>query len=253
MADLLSSHQVVFVITVPHAACKRVHFEKGWHMCDTLAPRAAKTFHWYLKNKLQQKVYGPYEATINREDTDFNRETSRKSDFRRSLSQLVRKLVSQQKIVIVVDVHSYDKDAEWVTTEFHPEFVIMDNATKTPANPYNPNDMKLEITWNNSGHRKISGDAEILRDSLAPPFNQITPIAASPAIDIAPACKEDGAAFAVLIEMSEDKLADYHTLYAAIKVLCHGLMNVAKEKLMTYERPKIEQKTMGIAKSSFMF
>lgn len=257
MTDLITSRQVVFVITVPHAACKRAHLEKGWHLCDTLSPRAAKTFHWYLTKKLQQKVYGPYEATVNREDADFNRHNTRSTSFRKSLSQLIQKLVSQRKIVIVVDVHSYDKDAQWVTSEFHPEFVLMDAATKIPPNPYNPNDMKLEITWNNDTPRpsRIKGDAELLRDNLHPPFNQVTPIAASPAIDIVPACKEDGAAVAVLIEMSEEKLADYHTLYAAVKILCHGLLKIANDKIELQDGPKVEQHTLGLSpvKSIYSF
>jgi hypothetical protein len=88
-----SSH---VVITVPHSLCV-----SGLdHLCDYMAPKAAVI----LSNKMNAKLFL---ADANRIVIDYNRRSSRSSNWRTKIKQYV----IQNKSRIVLDIHSYPNDS----------------------------------------------------------------------------------------------------------------------------------------------
>lgn len=102
------------VVTVPHSYC----IIGLGHLCDYMAPKAGSL----LSNKLNAKIFL---ADANRTVIDYNRRSSRDSNWRNKIKQFV----IENKTKIVLDIHSYPNESVSFGTLNGriPDIVILDS------------------------------------------------------------------------------------------------------------------------------
>jgi hypothetical protein len=116
-----------FILTVPHATC--VEHPGNLHECDKAAPMAAELLADALKGHTNTTVVGPILGTLNRiVELDLSRSESREHKWRRRLLDEIAAAKKYSQVVMLVDVHSFDKHANWnAHLNFQPSLAFFDS------------------------------------------------------------------------------------------------------------------------------
>lgn len=197
-----------FILTVPHATC--VEHPGNLHECDKAAPMAAESLAEALKEHPKVTVVGPLLGTLNRiVELDLARSESREHKWRKKLLDEIAAARKYSDTVMVVDVHSFDKHANWnAHLDFQPQLVLLDDRATL-----------LEY--------KVP---EMLRDTTAmQKFMGKMRTGGSPENDIAVNATELGV-MSILIEFSEIQATDPSWLKETTRTVASALIEVIERK-----------------------
>ena len=170
-----------FVITVPHAKC---HPHIRDHLCDFASLPAAIVSQKSLKQNAL--VIAPIIGDINRFDVDLNRIESRETEFRHRILQEIETAKVTGHPVFVVDVHSFNRGADWGTDHDDDLVLVLLDGRKR----YN-----------------ISGIPEMLKELLGDDLTDLISTGGSHLNDIVATAQDAGALGSILIEFSEYHIA----------------------------------------------
>ena len=206
----MPTETAAFLLTVPHKTCP-AHGHGPHHLCDFLAERAAAA----LRDKLRARgaeVAEPLLGDVCRATLDLNRAESRWSRWRRKVADGIAELGATGSPVFVVDVHSYGGFAEWSERAIE---------AGRPA----PNLVFLD-------ERDGRGIPRALRTRLSPRLAALTDVGGSSVNDVVATARENGAAWAVLIEFDEDAAAgDPRWLPQTADAVAEALVSYARDAI----------------------